>query len=220
MKVFQLKTSFIFRLSCLALLAVMSISCAGTSVSGRLDNVDTNGEGEVSGVAAEFKQELGTKTAYEILDSMALISGVPKTDTDIVNAFIDAVPNLPTNNSISSLSASAVAAAHNLAFEFCDEVSRTNGGGGANYRQAFYEGSSFAADFDIDDDQDVEELVNFLPNKICGPQVEETSDREVMKQELREIFNTLENSNVNVNDTNKHIALCTAVMSSSCVLLF
>lgn len=185
-------------------------ACSNTGVSGRIDNQGLDAEG-----TAEYKQELGVKSANQILESMESVTRLSRDDNNsrLKNFFGTVKASMPSSNEISSLGPSQINAIHNLSFEFCDSIMDF-----ASNRQRFFEGTDFENSSSLNSADRVSLLANILVDKACGPQVVQTAERAEMINVLIDLTNELQG--MGLNETNTIRGVCTSVLSSACVTQF
>lgn len=186
-------------------------ACSNAGVSGRIDNQD-----DLDGLgAADYKQELGIKSANQILETMEGVMGISRDDSNfrIRNYFAGVKASLPSSNDISSVGASQINTIHNLAYEFCDFMMDSD-----TFRRNFFAGTDFENSTSFSPDSRFELLANILAAKTCGPQVVETDERIQMIESLESLARDLKG--MGTGDTNTIRGVCTAALSSACVTQF
>jgi len=227
--------------SCLLILA----SACSTSVSGKLDAVLTNANGEDDGGDTGSneenldelnagKQQLGVKSSNQIVGTFESVTGFTRgANQSIRNYYNSNKAALPDSNSIEAFTASQRLAIFNLAYEFCRLPSDTD-----QIRADFYEGTIFGGRNDeglplplgpptqvLNSQANKLELINHLLNKFWGTY--QFSDRASAESELTSmidyLLSTLQSGEtLQSNNVTKYVmaSVCTAALAAGPVILF
>ncbi|MDY6919579.1 MAG: LamG domain-containing protein [Pseudomonadota bacterium] len=170
----------------------------------------------------EQEPDVGLRNFAEINYSMAKITGVPVTNSNVVSTYETVKQQLPTTTSAETFLSSHQMAVAQMAIEYCSELVDSTG-----LRGAFFPGFDFSAGVNtaFDTTLEVDAVIDPLYANVVGSGLLTQPDESAMKTELESLIQTLVGNAVSRGETGsvptqKIVkATCAAALGSAAVLV-
>lgn len=171
--------------------------------------------------ASEQEPDIGLRSFDEISASMAVITGVPVTNANVVDTFNTVKQQLPTSSAIETFLSAQQMAVAQMAIEYCSELVDNTG-----LRNDFFPG--FIGNFDLgvssafDTSTERDAVINPIFDRVVGAGMASQPNETDMKNELDSLIQSLSGRHISdgASETQKIVkATCAAALGSAVVLV-
>lgn len=162
--------------------------------------------------------EVGVKTFEEIYQTFSAVTGVPETQSNVLNVYRSVVDSLPTTSDVKGFAPANQVAIAKLAAEFCNRLVDTDDGNrrgiwpGADYNQSL-------ANFNSSRRMTV---VRNMLDAFWGIDVVSDMDRDSAELELLGLMDMLDDNEANSAASTRKVmkGACTVALSSAYVVMY